>query len=170
MARKKVDKEITFSDGASRRFRTQQFKTKDAHEVLERLLRIAAPLLGTLATNLGETDAEKAIAGDLSKAAVTEAFNSFAANLMVNEGILDWLAEKARKCTMLETEVEEQFVPLTLDLYDDTFAGEYGAEAQLIASVLQANYASFFAGAGGLAKVARRFVTPRPSASTSPQE
>ncbi len=169
MARKKTTKVVTFSDGEERRFRLRQMKVRDGHAVLERLMRVAAPILGALAENLGEDDPEKAIAGDLSVEGLTAAVDKLAANLLANEGIVDWLTEKLRKYTEIETESEDVFVSLTSELYDDTFAGEYGAEAVLIAAHLKANYGSLFKGAGGLAGAARRFVTPRQSRSSSPE-
>ena len=169
MARKTTTKAIAFEDGESRRFRITQMKVRDGHEVLERLVRVASPVLGALADNLGASP-EEAVVGDLSKAGISAAFESLAKNLIANEGVIDWLTEKLRKTTEIETESEDVFVPLTTNLYDETFAGEYAAEARLVAACLEANYASFFKGAGGLAATVRRFVTPTASASSSRKE
>jgi len=168
MARKKVEKTIAFADGEERRFELTQFKVKDGHAVLERLLRVAAPILGKLAEGLG-AEGEEAAVGDLSKEGVSGAFDAFAENLVRNEGVLDWLTEKVRKTAKIETEVEGQYVTLTTELYEDCFAGEYGAELDLVVEALRLNYATFFARAGGLGAAARQFVTPTRSRSTSRQ-
>lgn len=168
MARKKVEKTIVFSEGDERRFEIQQFKVKDGHAVLERLLRVSAPILGVLAENLG-AEGEDALVGDLSKEGVSQGFEKFAEHLVRNEGILDWLTEKVRKNVRFETEEEGQFVTLTSEIYEDLFAGEYGAEVELVLEALKLNYATFFGKAGGLGAVARRFVTPKRSRSSSPK-
>lgn len=167
MARKKVERTIEFSDGESRRFELTMFKVKDGHAVLERLLRVSAPVLAQLAEGLGAEEGE-AVVGDLSREGVAGAFGSLAENLIRNEGILDWLTEKVRKNAKVETEEEDVFVTVTADLYEDLFAGEYGAEMELVVEALKLNYATFFAKAGGLGAVARRFVTPTRSRSSSP--
>ncbi len=169
MARKTTTKVVRFSDDEERRFELRQMKVKDGHAVLEKLLRVGAPILGALAENLGEEDQAKAIAGDLSAEGLSAAVDKLAANLLANEGIVDWLTEKLRKYTKIETDEEDLFVSLTGELYDGTFAGEYGAEAVLVAAHLKMNYESFFKGAGGLAGAARQFVTPRRSESSSPK-
>lgn len=169
MARKQTTAVVEFGDGESRRFQITQMKVRDGHAVLERLLRVGAPVLGALADGLGEADAEKAVAGDLSREGLSGAFDALAANLAKNEGVLDWLTEKLRKGVAVETEEAETFVPLTGEIYEDLFAGEYGAELALVAAGLKANFSTFFKGAGGLSGAVRRFVTPTRSASSSPK-
>lgn len=170
MARKTVVETITFSDEEERRFQIHQMKPKDGHIVLERILRIAAPIIGALTQNLGgEEDGEDTVSGDLKKEGIGDAFDAFAENLIRNEGVLDWLVEKLKKGWKIETEEEGQFVSMPIVMYDDVFGGEYGAELDLVVAALKVNFSSFFGKAGGLKKLARRFVTPTRSKSSSPK-
>jgi hypothetical protein len=168
MARKTALIAVQFSDDEHRRFRVRQFKVKTGHAVLERLLRLAAPILGSLVEGLGNKPKD-AVVGDLSLDSVSSAFDKFADNIAAQPGLLDWLTEKVRNCTELETDVEGQFVPLKPNHYEDLFAGEYGAELELLIAALKLNFAPLFSKAGGLASVARRFVTPRKSTSNTPK-
>lgn len=165
MARKKVDVELRLTDGP-RRFRVQQLRVRDGHAVLERLIRVLGPAVGQVVDHLGETDPSKAVAGDLSRDGVAAAFDTLAAALRAEEGLIDWLVERLRPHIELETEESDVFVPMTLDIWDDVFAGEYLAESKLIAKALEVNYASFF-GEGGLGAFAHKLVTPTRSPSAS---
>lgn len=166
MARKTEIVTIEFYDGDPRRFELQQFKPKDGHAVIERLLRVGAPVLGSLAENLGASE-ENAVAGDLSREGVSAAFDAFAENIARNEGVLEWLVQKVKKESRAETETEDQFISMTSDQWDETFAGEYGAELELIIACLKLNYAGLAKKGGGLGKLAQRFVTPTRSRSSS---
>jgi hypothetical protein len=168
MARKTEIVEVEFYDGETRRFELVQFKPRDGHAVLERLLRVAAPVLGPLAENLGAPEAEAAV-GDLSVDGISAAFEAFADNIAKNEGVLEWLVQKVKKATKLETEEEGQFVSISQEQWDDVFAGEYGAELDLVVQTLKLNYRSLAKKGGGLGKLARRFVTPTRSRSSSPK-
>lgn len=171
MARKTTVVTVEFSDNETRRFQVQQMKVKDGHVVLERIVRVASPLLGVLAANIGETDENKMVEGlgDLSSDAIQPAFDAFAENLLRNEGLVDWLTTKLRKYVQMETETEDLFVLMTDKNYDDIFGGEYFAEGTLVALSLKHNYGSFFEGAGGLAGLAKKFMTRTRSTSSSPK-
>lgn len=167
MARRTETVTIDFFDGETRRFQLRQFKPADGHAVIERLMRVAAPVLGPLIENL-DAKSEDAVAGDLGRAGVTAAAEAFAANLAKNEGLLEWTVEKVKKSAKVETDEEGQFVSITTDQWDAVFAGEYGAELELIVATLKLNFAGLAHKGGGLGKIARRFVTPARSQSSSP--
>lgn len=179
MARKTEIVSVEF-DGETRRFELTQFKPKDGHAVIERLLRIGAPILGPVATGragdaeegvvlMGGSGEEEDEVVRLSPEAISGAFDAFAENITKNEGVLDWLVQKVRKNAKLEFDAEDVFVTPTTDQWDDLFAGEYGAEFDLIIAALKLNFARLASKGGGLGKIARRFVTPARSRSSSPR-
>ncbi len=168
MARKTEIVSVEFYDGETRRFELTQFKPKDGHAVIERLLRVGAPVLGPLVEGLGAS-AEDAAVGDLSVDGISQAFEAFATNIARNEGVLDWIVSKVKKSSRLETETEDVFISPSTDQWDDLFAGEYGAELDLIVACLKLNYQGLAKKGGGLGKIARRFVTPARSRSSSPR-
>lgn len=165
MARRTEVVSITFSDETTRRFKITQIKVKDAHAVMERLARIITPTLGNAASGLGATGLEAAI-GDLSGKGIADASTAFASSL--RDGDLDWFSEKLRAGIEIETETEELYVGLKGQAFEDAFVGEYAAELMLYWEALRVNFGSFSKAVGGLAGLARRFVTP--SASSSPAE
>lgn len=147
MARKYTEPEITISaeeEGGDARlvvFRLRQAKVRDGHAILERLSRVIAPVLGELAPAIPDT-ADDAV----SAAAIAKALDAFPRHL--SEGDLDWLVTKVRKCAEVASE-EGAWVPVTENHWEELFAGEYSAEAELVGAFLKHNFGSFFSGRGG---------------------
>lgn len=163
MARKTEIREI-----GSNRFRVTQLRVKEAHRVLTKITKIVGESLGALADNLGAEAAEAAV-GDLAKGSFAAAMQKLSANL--GDEDLNWLVEKLRPTIEFQNDAlreSDRWVPMTAELWDETFSGALLSEFKVLAFALESNYADFFAGVGGLKDAARRFVTPTQSTSGSP--
>lgn len=152
-------------------YRATQLKVRKANRILERLIKIGGESLGVLGDNVGGGDTADALVGDLKRGSLAEAAQALVKNLTGGE--LNWLVDELVPSIQYQTPAlaaatPEGFVPMTGDLWDDVFAGDLMGQFRIIAWVLELNYASFFAGAGGLAGAARKFVTPTTSSSSSP--
>ncbi len=169
MARKTEIVTLDFYEGDPRRFELIQFKPKDGHAVLERLLRVAAPVISPVADNLAP-DAAESDGEDLDLSGLGSALEALGENLAKNEGLLEWLVQKVKKTTKMETDEEDVFVTPTQENWDDIFAGEYGAELSLVIACLKLNYRGLASKGGGLGKIVRRFATRKPSRSSSPTD
>lgn len=153
------------------RYRAKQLKVRKANRVLERLIKIAGESLGALADNVGSGDTEDALVGDLRRGALSTAAQKLVTNLSGDD--LNWLVDELipsihYQTPELRAATPEQFVPVTGDVWDELWAGDLMGQFRVVLWVLQLNYASFFEGAGGLAGVVRRAVTPTKSDSSSP--
>lgn len=161
MARKIATREI-----GEYRFRVKQMKVRKAHRVMTRIAKVIGPSLGAVGDDLDARPAGENGSGSLFGGAISGAVSKFAENL--GEEDINWLVDELRPDIERETDVEGSFVPMTADLWDDTFAGALLDEFKLIAFVLEHNYAQFFTELGGIAGVRVRLGIRTPSASKPP--
>lgn len=166
MARKTETREI-----GRNRFRVMQFKARKSNRIAERIIRLIAPALGAAAENLGETDADKTIAGDLSKVGIADAVTKFGKALDGNQ--LNWLIDESIPAIEYQTPEllaaqPDTFVPMTGELWDDVFADCPTDQFKLLAFVSELSLNRFFVGLDGIRGVVQRFVTPTVSVSKSP--
>lgn len=168
MARKSETRQI-----GPNTYRATQLKVRKANRVLERLLKTLGPTLGALGDHLGtgKTGTAAAIVGDLERGAISAAAEKLARALTGDE--LNWLVDELIPSIEYQTpelaaSMPGKFVELNGDLWDDIWAGDLLGQFKALGWILELNYGSFFAGAGGIGAVARQFVTPTKSSSSSP--
>lgn len=164
MSRKTATRQI-----GEHRFRVKQMKVRKAHRVMTRIIKVIGPSLGTLGDELdakpGGGNGSGGL-GALFAGGISDAISKLTENL--GEDDINWLVDELQAGVEREAEMEGSFVPMTADLWDDTFAGALLDEFKLIAFVLEHNYSSFFSELGGLAGVAARLGTRTPSRSKDP--
>lgn len=152
------------------RYRVTQLKVRKANRVLERLLATAAPLLGAAGDNLGATG--DALAGDLGKESLADV--GMQLTKLLDGDQVNWLIGEVIGSVEYQTEAlkastPEGFVPMTMEIWDDSAFSDLMEQFRLLAFVLELNFSGFFAGLGGLKDAARRFVTPSSPRSESPK-
>lgn len=158
MARKTATRQI-----GDHRYRVTQMKVRKAHRVMTRIVKVIGPSLGALGDEL---DSKPGGGGSLFGGGLTEAIGKLTEHL--GDDDINWLVDELRPGVELETDVEGSYVPMTPELWDDTFAGDLLDEFKLLAFVLEHNYASFFSGLGGLDGIRARLGTQAPSTSSPP--
>ncbi len=167
MARKTETREI-----GQHRFRVTQFKVRKANRILEQIIHLIGPALGVAADNLGETDPEKVLKGDLAKGALADAAAKLVIGLDGDQ--LNWLIDESIPAIEYQTPElraaqPDVFVPMSGELWDNVFAGRLMDQFALMAFVAELNFGSFFVGVDGIKSAVHRFVTPTTSTSRSPQ-
>lgn len=106
-----------------------------------------------------------AIAGAGGKVDPVKAFSSFTENLTPEN--MDFFCDTFAKFTQVH--MPDGKVLLLKDVFDDHFADNYGELVEWLTFCLEANYASFLGGAGGLGALLQGKVMGM-SGSTSPKE